>query len=87
MCRAPAGVTYYTLDYFMIFTDGVHLISNISEGELHNFAKIIKLKQEWYQDKKHPHYDLTTKKAYERAINAGAKKVSSRELLELIYGV
>lgn len=71
----------------MIFTDGVHLISSISESDLHAFAKSINLKREWYQDRNkhpHPHYDLTTDRALRRAIKAGAKKISARELIKIL---
>lgn len=47
----------------MIYTDGIHIISDTSINELHNFAKLMKFKKSWFQNnKKHPHYDLTTKK-------------------------
>jgi len=69
----------------MIITDGFHLVSTISETELHEFAQRIGLIRKCYQDgphQQHPHYDLTTKSAVTRAIKAGAQKVS-REILFL----
>ena len=62
-----------------------HLVSTVSEGELHNFAKSIRLKTEWYQDGEHPHYDLTTPNAIQRAIRAGAKMVTSKEIIEFAW--
>ncbi|UCC21312.1 MAG: DUF4031 domain-containing protein, partial [Promethearchaeota archaeon] len=55
----------------MIITDGVHLTSTFSLEELHNFAiKKLGLKKIWYQNKsKHTHYDLTTKRIKNKAIN------------------
>lgn len=68
-----------------IITDGVHLVSTESEQELHKFAQGIGLKRKWYQcdgpARYHPHYDLTTKRAFQRAVKAGAERVSSRDAL------
>jgi hypothetical protein len=68
----------------MIYTDGIHLIADTLD-ELHDFAlKKLKFKSEWFQNyRKYPHYDLTTKRAFHRAINAGAKFVSSREIVDM----
>jgi hypothetical protein len=69
----------------MIYTDGTHVISDISLDELHAFAKLIGFKKEWFQDnKKYQHYDLTTKRAYIRAIKAGAKKITSKEIIKIL---
>lgn len=66
----------------MIITDGTHLVSTESEEELHLFARKMGLKRQWYQNHpQHPHYDLTTKRATERAYQHGAKKVTGFELL------
>ncbi len=67
----------------MILVDNKgHMVSSKNENELHFFAKKIKLKRKWYQNKnKHPHYDLTTKRAITRALEAGAIKVSTKELI------
>jgi len=70
----------------MILTDGTHLVSDKSVEELHDFAKRIKLKREWFQDKRVPHYDLFGNKV-KRAEMAGAKRVSAMELVrKLIEG-
>ena len=72
----------------MILTDGIHLVSTVNEEELHKFAQKMGLKRDWYQchsqnpKRKRPHYDLTTKKALNRAINAGAQLVSGIFLLK-----
>lgn len=68
----------------MIYTDGIHLMSDTSVRELHNFV-IFKLgfNRNWFQDHSvHPHYDLTTENARQRAIRAGAELVSSKELIK-----
>ena len=66
----------------MIITDGVHLVSTESEDELHRFAQRMGLKRSWYQNHpRHPHYDLTTKRAVERAYQQGAQKVTGFDIL------
>lgn len=50
--------------------DGGHLFGTDLE-ELHTFAKGLKLKREWFQDKDFPHYDLTANKRMQ-AIQKGA---------------
>lgn len=57
-----------------------HMVSSGSLDELHAFARKIGLKREWFQDKRIPHYDLTTR-AIQRAIAAGAMPVDSRTLV------
>ena len=68
----------------MIFTDNEgHLVSDTSLEELHRFAAGIGLRRGWFQGmrKRHPHYDLTTDHKRAQAITAGAKLVSSKELI------
>lgn len=69
----------------MIITDGVHMVSTTSEVELHEFAQRMGLKRYWYQNRKaaaqHPHYDLTTQRAKQRALAAGAKLVDAYNIL------
>lgn len=67
----------------MVYTDGVHLIAD-SEAELHEFAKKIGLKREWFQDRRHKHYDLTTKRKSNYAIEIGAKLITARELIKIL---
>lgn len=63
-----------------------HLVSTVSEWELHNFAASIGLKPEWYQAKlAHPHYDLTTSRKRNRAIACGARLVETKELLKFAW--
>lgn len=56
-----------------------HLTAD-SVDELHAFAKRLRLKREWFQNKPNgtPHYDLTIAKR-ERALALGAVFVSARE--------
>lgn len=60
-----------------------HLVSTENEIELHDFAKKIGLKVDWYQRHgRHPHYDLTTIRALHRAEKAGAKEVTPFKLVK-----
>ena len=64
----------------MIFTDGIHLITNNDIDELHAFAEKIGLKREWFQDKRNPHYDIMGKMV-KLARKNGAILVDSRTLI------
>lgn len=68
----------------MIYTDGTHLVADDIE-ELHNFAiNILGFKRKWFQDHNPgtAHYDLTTKKAFKRAIDKGVQCITPKELLK-----
>lgn len=69
----------------MIYTDGVHLISDKSIDELHVFAIRIGLKPAWFQDNpRHPHYDLLSMRMRARAVREGAQRVDKKTLLRII---
>ena len=59
----------------MLWTDGVHLVSDANLAELHEFAARIGLKREWYQK---GHYDMTAPWRVARALRAGAKLTGPR---------
>ena len=65
----------------MILTDGIHLISDESLNELHEFAQSMGLKRCWYRRGRHPHYDLTTSLKVQAAIAKGAKEVTPKDLV------
>lgn len=68
-----------------IYTDGEHLVTDGPEHVLHKFAAGIGLKRRWHQDKgAYPHYDLTSENKRAMAIERGAVRVSSRELITLM---
>ena len=54
-----------------------HLTADTTE-ELHEMADKIGLKRSWFQDGRHPHYDLA-KSRRTRAIRAGAVYMPARE--------
>ena len=68
----------------MIYTDGVHIIAD-SLSELHEFARGIGMKREWFQDRKHPHYDITSN-GMRKAVMRGRPKpivIDSRSLARI----
>ena len=61
-----------------------HLIAD-SLDELHEFAARIGMKREWFQNHKDlPHYDLTVKRRKE-AVRLGAKEITRKELVAMIW--
>ena len=67
----------------MIYTDSTYLISDDCPGELHIFAQKIGLKREWYKaNAVIPHYHIQGS-IVKKAIDNGAKKVSTVKLAEI----
>ena len=66
-----------------IYTDTIHLITDGNIQELHDFAKSMGMKKNWFQNHRKPHYDLfgTMK---QKAIEKGAVLKSSRELVLIL---
>ena len=60
----------------MILFDGVHLVSDESEEELHEFAENIGLRRKWYQD---GHYDVLSKERSMLALKNGAVEATARD--------
>lgn len=75
----------------MIYVDvSGHMITDGEEEELHLFAEQLGLKRSWYQNLRHPHYDLITRRPYKpntrlitKAISLGAIMVSSKEIVRI----
>ena len=70
----------------MILVDYMgHMVSTKSEEELHEFAEKLSMERGWYQDSgkllRHPHYDLTTTRMRQKALELGAETVSPAELI------
>ena len=59
-----------------------HMIAD-TEEELHEMARKIGLKREWFQDTSRPHYDVSKTKRAE-AVRHGAVEVSVKELIALL---
>lgn len=71
----------------MILTDGIHLVSDTSLQELHEFARKIGLKRHWFQrgkSRRHPHYDLF-RGMHGKAMEAGAHLVPTRLLVQCAF--
>lgn len=67
----------------MVYIDKAgHLIAD-SLDELHVFAINIGLKREWFQDKRLPHYDCTTQRKRNKAIECGATLVESKKIIKI----
>ena len=69
----------------MVYTDGVHMIATTVE-ELHTFAEKIGVHRCYYRNprkKRHPHYDLMTKKAIKAAFDNGAEFATDRQIVTL----
>ena len=61
-----------------------HLFSDKDLNELHEFARQLGLKREWFQNKKKfPHYDITENKRTE-AIQLGARIISRDEFITFL---
>lgn len=60
------------------------MVSTTSADELHNFARALGLKREWYQNpgygENHSHYDLTTTRMSKKAARFGAEPVSPQQI-------
>lgn len=67
----------------IIFDNYGHLVRTESAEELHAFAACINLHRSWYQAGKgeHPHYDLTSDNARDRARAAGAIQTTPQDLV------
>lgn len=59
-----------------------HMIAD-TEEELHEMARKIGLRREWFQDTSRPHYDVSKTKRAE-AVRHGAVEVSVKELIALL---
>lgn len=69
----------------MIYTDRVHLISDTSLEELHEFAERLGLRREWFQNHpRHPHYDLTTHRIRKKAYALGTKLIRPKDLAFIV---
>jgi len=65
----------------MIYTDGVHLVTTGSIEDLHSFAAGIGLKREWFQEHRHPHYDILSRKIRSNALRNGAILIDKKTLV------
>lgn len=61
-----------------------HLIAD-DIYELHDLAMSIGLKVCWFQNKKHPHYDISLEKK-QLAIKKGAIEISRKDAIRILKG-
>lgn len=72
----------------MIYTDGIHLVTDGELEELHQFAASIGLKREWFQDHgDHPHYDTIVESKMDLAIKHGAMMVRPTDIIRIMHGI
>jgi hypothetical protein len=70
----------------VIYTDGIHIASDLSVIELHGFALRAGLKKCWFHwDKRHSHYDKPKGYPLPALIECGAVKVASKELVKKCF--
>jgi hypothetical protein len=71
----------------MIYTDNVHLVSDSSLKELHEFAKKVGIKRCWFHSgSRWPHYDIPKGRRETLAIEYGIAVVTSREIIKILKG-
>jgi hypothetical protein len=72
-----------------LFSDGIHLISNLGINHLHEYCQSIGIKHCWYHSSsKFKHYDIPKlKRATFFLIHPEVKKVSSREIVKILKGL
>lgn len=68
----------------MILVDHVHMISTINRDELHAFAAEMGLNRCWFRVGSFPHYDLTTQAKIDKALEIGARRITTREMVSVI---
>jgi hypothetical protein len=65
-----------------VFANGsCHMTSDTSLAELHEFAARIGMKRAWFQDGRHPHYDLNESRRA-KAVKLGATETDWRGFLK-----
>lgn len=66
----------------MLYTDGIHLISDSGIEELYRFGAKLGLKREWvHWTPGRPHFDLINDEIRRKALAAGAKRLPRREFV------
>lgn len=65
----------------MIYTDGIHLISDVSLDELHEWCAAQKIGRHFFHRGRWPHYDIPMKR---RTEEFPAEKVTTRKLIEIL---
>ena len=67
----------------MIYTDGIHVISDTSEDELHDWAQKAGIKRCWFhRGSLHPHYDVP--KGMRGTVFPGVEVVDSRTIVAIL---
>lgn len=73
-----------------IYTDGVHVVSDVSLDELHRYAeRVLNLGRHWFHKGRWPHYDLPKTSRgqckFPRGSRLpGARTIETKELIEVM---
>jgi hypothetical protein len=70
------------MDWGWKYGKSCHLLAD-TEKELHDFARLIGCKRNWFQVKSSPHYDLTERRR-KMAITKGAIEIDKKKFKELM---
>jgi hypothetical protein len=70
----------------MIYSDGIHIISSISLGHLHEFCKKIGIKRCWFHSgSSYDHYDIPKLMRFDFFERfPEVQQVSSREIIKIL---
>ena len=69
----------------MIYSDGIHLISNESLEELHSFCEEIEIKPCWFHTgSSFPHYDIPKRRRETIFEDPRIQRVTPREIVALL---
>lgn len=67
----------------MIYTDGIHIVSDKSVLELHKYCEAVGIKRCWFhKGSRFPHYDIPKRRRGQEFM--GARVVTSREIVALM---
>jgi len=70
----------------MLYSDGVHLISDCGVARLHERCEVLGIKRCWFHNtKKFPHYDIPKRMRYNFFwVNNDIARVSSQEIVRIL---
>lgn len=68
----------------MIYSDGIHIISDTSLGELHAYCQSIGIKKCWFHRGTFPHYDIPVKMRKSFFDLTKLEKVTPRDIVKIL---
>ena len=69
----------------MIYSDGIHVVSDIGLEDLHTYCQSVGIKRCWYHSSsKHKHYDIPKRKRATFFVDhPEVKQISGKEIVEI----